>query len=120
MNEIYEMPVSKANMTDEVLNIFDEMAANNRQYNNTQECVQIRSWSVGTPDGDTSDHYWKVVIYDRLGELFYVYQLHYYWEFDTTKCNKSLVTLTRDDMLSFLGNTQAYGERKVDNTQEVA
>ena len=120
MTEIYEMPVSKANMTDEVLNIFDEMAANNRQYNDSQECVQVRSWSVGTPDGETSDNYWKVVIYDRLGELFYIYQLHYYWYFDTTKCDKSLVTLTRDDMLTFLGSTQAYGERKTEDKQEVA
>ena len=120
MIEIYEMPVSKANMTDEVLNIFDELAAHNRQYNNTQECVQVRSWSVGTPDSETSDHYWKVVIYDRLGELFYVYQLHYYWEFDKTKCDKSLVTLSRSDMLVFIGTTQAYGERKAEDKQEVA
>jgi len=107
----YEMPVCRENMPKEVLDILDDMAANNRQYDDSQKVVQIRSWSLGSPDGETVSDYWQVVIYDRLTELFHIYELHYYVEFDAHKCDKSYVIVSRDDMLTFLGNTQALYTR---------
>jgi hypothetical protein len=107
----YEMPVDKAMMPKEVLDILDDMAAHNRAYDGTQKLMEVRSWSLGEPDGEIVSDYWQVTIYDRLSELFYIYNLHYYWEFDLTKCDKSYVTISRDDMLTFLGNTQALYTR---------
>lgn len=107
----YEMPVCRENMPKEVLDILDDMAANNRQYHDSQKVMEIRSWSLGEPDGDIVSDFWQVTIYDRLSELFHIYKLFYYWEFDLTKCDKSYVTISRDDMLMFVGNTQALYTR---------
>jgi hypothetical protein len=107
----YEMPVDKSMMPKEVLDILDDMAANNRQYHDSQKLMEVRSWSLGEPDGEIVSDFWQVTIYDRLSELFFIHRLHYYWEFDLTKCDKCYVTISRDDMLTFVGNTQALYAR---------
>lgn len=107
----YEMPVDKSMMPKEVLDILDNMAANNRQYHDSQKLMEVRSWSLGEPDGEIVSDFWQVTIYDRLSELFFIHRLHYYWDFGPTKCDKCYVTISRDDMLTFVGNTQALYAR---------
>ena len=110
MMTTYEMPVCRENVTAEVNEILAEMDAQNKKYD-SQKVMQIRSWSLGSPDGETVSDYWQVVIYDCLAELFRIYELHYYVEFDTHKCDKSYVAVSRDDMLTFVGSTQALYTR---------
>ena len=107
----YEMPVCRENMPKEVLDILDDMAAHNKEHRDSLKVMEIRSWSLGEPDGEIISDFWQVTIYDRLSELFFIHRLHFYWEFDLTKCDKCFVTISRDDMLTFVGNTQALYTR---------
>ena len=108
----YEMPVCRDNMTAEVKEILAEMDAQNKEYSGSQKVVEIRSWSPGTPDGETVADYWRVVIYDRLSKLFFIHQLNYYWEFGITKCDKKMIYMSKDDMLACLGEAVAFKAKK--------
>jgi hypothetical protein len=111
------MPVCRENMPTEVNEILAEMDAHNKEFRNARKLVQVRSWSLGEPDGELVSDYWQVTIYDRLVEAFYIYKLHYYWEFDLTKCDRTFITISRDDMLVFLGDAIAFTKERNKNTE---
>lgn len=107
----YEMPVCEANMHAAVKEIIAEMKEHNEKYPALmRKVVCVKSWSHGTPDGETDDETWQVVIYERMTELFYIYKITDDWYFDTRKVEQQMLTFSKDEMLGFMGEALAGQE----------
>ena len=119
MNERYEYEgsFSKESAPKEIKELFADMEAHNKEYPSlARKVVNLKTWASGLPDGFTTDEYYRIIIYERVTDLFYLYQFHYYWEFDLTKLHKTFIILSRDEVMMFVGEALAMK----DNKQEVA
>ena len=113
----YEGGFSMESAPKEIKELFADMEAHNKEWPSlARKVVNLKTWASGLPDGFTTDEYYRIIIYERVTDLFYLYQFHYYWEFDLTKLHKEFITLSRDEVMTFVGEALAMKDKK----QEVA
>lgn len=111
----YEMPVCDANMHQAVKDILAEMNEHNNEYPGLERTVMdIKSWSVGDCVEDTDDVFWQVVIYEKITDLFYIYDISDSWYFDTRKVDVRRTIISRSDMQDYMTKVVAMvGNKEV-------